>query len=165
MRTREPEVSDGRRPPARPDGWRSAAQRPRDRGERVGDGKAAALPHRKEAREAGGGPAPGVGLRGLPPGQGQPREGVARPLWARLLRPLGKRRRSRGRGSDPLLSAPRGLLSTPGSCLQWVPLGFGQWAWESLDPLARISLILELRHEKGTQFHNAVTGNNYEQSS
>lgn len=45
VRTREPEVWD-RCALAR---WRSAARRPRDRAERVGDVKAAALPYRKEA--------------------------------------------------------------------------------------------------------------------
>lgn len=74
--------------------------------ERAGDAKAAALPHRKEARQAGGGPSPGVGLQGASPGAGPAAEAGARPPWARLLRPLGK-----GGGPGPRL---RPLLSALG---------------------------------------------------
>lgn len=81
MRTREPEVW-GPLCPSQVAFGSTAAAGP-SRAERVGDAKAAALPYRKEAREAGGGPSPGVGLRGLPSGPGQPAEGVARPMWAR----------------------------------------------------------------------------------
>lgn len=133
MRTREPEVWD-RCALAR---WRSAARRPRDRAERVGDVKAAALPYRKEAREAGGGPSPGVGLRGLPSGPGQRAEGVARPIWVRPLRPLGDGGRPGGRGR-PSVSLPyvfegwpKPWQQSPVSATRIWPLG-----------LVQISLIL-----------------------
>lgn len=141
VRTREPAVWD-RCALAR---WRSAARQPRDRAERVGDAKAAALPYRKEAREAGGGPSPWVGLRGLPSGPGQRPEGVARPIWARPLRPLEHDTRLRGRGRPTYpLSVPSALegwpkpwLRSPGSAARIRPLG-----------LVQISRILQLRHRK-----------------
>lgn len=90
VRTREPEVWD-RCALAR---WRSAARRPRDRAERVGDVKAAALPYRKEAlRPLGDGERPGG--RGRPSVslpyalQGWPKPWLQSPVNAAPIWPLG----------------------------------------------------------------------------
>lgn len=91
--------------PAQPALGRGAAAR---RSREGGGREKSRTSHRKEAGEAGGGPWPGVGRRGLPRGPGQPPGGAGtcglrrarllRLRWRRWLLPSGDAPGQRGRG-------------------------------------------------------------------